>query len=193
MNSRILTIVATALLAACGGEEGAGRSTAQPSGNVPAVADTAGVMPRAGLIYELPAGWQRVPPESQMRLDQAKIPGPGGEADLAVFFFGAQGGGGVEDNLNRWAAQIEGAGPQRDTFTSEDLRISTIDASGTLKASTMGTGPATPQPDSRLLGAVIEGAGGPWFFKVTGPQQTVSEQREAFLQMLRNAKLAPRT
>jgi hypothetical protein len=31
---------------------------------------------------------------------------------------------------------------------------------------------------------VVEGPGGPWFFKATGPQSTLGEEREAFREML---------
>jgi hypothetical protein len=48
----------------------------------------------------------------------------------------------------------------------------------------MGSGPTTPQPDSRLIGAVVEGPGGPWFFKATGPSQTLADQRQGFRDML---------
>ncbi len=49
----------------------------------------------------------------------------------------------------------------------------------------MGSGPTTPQPGFRLLGAVVEGEGGPWFFKLTGPEATLASEREAFFGLLR--------
>jgi hypothetical protein len=49
---------------------------------------------------------------------------------------------------------------------------------GTLMPSTMGAGPTEPQPDSRLIGAVVEGEGGPWFFKITGPSAAVLDARD---------------
>jgi hypothetical protein len=193
MKRTLLAALLIVPLSGCGsestGEEGrtATGSSPQQSG-----ATEADEMARAGLVYQLPASWRRVPPDSPMRLDQAKIPGSAGEADLVVFFFGTQGGGGVEDNLQRWSAQVEGGEPTRERFSvNHDLTISIVDVAGTLKPSTMGTGPASPQPASRLLGAVVEGRGGPWFFKITGPQQTVAEQRSAFLSMLRQARTAP--
>jgi hypothetical protein len=50
-------------------------------------------------------------------------------------------------------------------------------------------GPAEPQPGSRLLAAVVEGPGGPWFFKTTGPDETVAAARADFLAMLRAARV----
>lgn len=140
----------------------------------------------ADLPFELPEGWQETQPSSQMRLKQATIPGPGGDAELAVFFFGTGSGGGVEDNIERWIGQMEPtAEPQRDSFESGGYRVTWVEVDGTLKGGTMG-GPAEAQPGSTLLGAVVEGPGGPWFFKATGPEATLEAERDAFLGMLRD-------
>ena len=143
------------------------------------------------LTFVLPAGWQQVPPNSSMRVAQAVISGPGGAAEMAVFYFGPGQGGDVEANLQRWMNQVvpdPGSAPHRETFETSGLRITWVEVHGTLKAGQMGMGPDTSQPGSRLLGAVIEGEGGPWFFKVTGAETTLAPQRDAFVAMLRTAK-----
>ena len=145
----------------------------------------------AGLDFDLPAGWQSEAPQTNMRIAQASIPGPGGPGQLAVFYFGPGGGGGVEDNLQRWIGQMNpdpGKQPERGTFDANGFRITWVDVTGTLQPSTTGMGPTTEQPGSRLLGAVVEGQGGPWFFKATGPGATLAPQREAFLAMLRTVR-----
>jgi hypothetical protein len=126
-----------------------------------------------------------------MRLAEAEIPGSGGTAVLTVFFFGAGGGGGVDANLQRWVGQIEsnpGAETQQDRFDVNGYTVSTIEAEGTLLPSRMGGGSSEPAPGSKLMGAVIEGPGGPWFFKVTGPKDTVSAAAPAFDEMLRSIR-----
>ncbi|MFN8643825.1 MAG: hypothetical protein U0802_20010 [Candidatus Binatia bacterium] len=146
-----------------------------------------------GLRVELPAGWKSVPPSSSMRAAQVMIEGPGGPAELAVFHFGAGQGGDVEANIQRWIAQITpqaGGAPQRELFESNGLRITWVDVEGTLQGNAMGMGPATPQPGSRLFGAVVEGDGGPWFFKATGSDATLAPQRLAFRGMLQRAQVA---
>ena len=143
------------------------------------------------LTFILPAGWQQVPSSSSMRVAQASIPGPGGAAEMAVFHFGAGQGGDVEANLQRWMNQVElepGSAGQRETFESNGLRITWVDVRGTLKPAQMGMGPSTAQPNSRLLGAVVEGDGGPWFFKATGTDATLAPQRDAFIAMLHAMK-----
>jgi hypothetical protein len=129
-----------------------------------------------------------------MRLAQASISGTGNPAELAVFHFGAGRGGDIEATLDRWTSQMElapGAAPKRETFDSRGLRITWIDMQGTLKPGQMGMGPTTAQPNSRLLGAVVEGDGGPWFFKATGPDATLAPQRDAFIALLRSLTSRP--
>jgi hypothetical protein len=127
-----------------------------------------------------------------MRIAQATIPGDGGPGELAVFYFGPGGGGGVDANLERWIGQVQvepgGPEPRRDRFQVGDFAVTTVEVAGTLMPSGMGSGPDTPQPGSLLLGAVVEGPGGPWFFKATGPAATLAAQREAFIAMLRGLR-----
>lgn len=152
------------------------------------------VVEAAALRFELPSSFEREPPASPMRLAQAVIAGEAGPGELAVFHFGAGQGGGVEANFERWLAQVErppgAAEPNRGSFEAGELNVQWIEAAGTMLPSGMGTGPKEPQPGSRLLGAVVEGAGGPWFFKLTGPDATVAAAREPFLAMLRGARRA---
>ncbi|MGE0519831.1 MAG: hypothetical protein AB7P78_12625 [Candidatus Binatia bacterium] len=147
------------------------------------------------LQLEIPQGWRLVRPSGGMRSAQAVIDGPGGPAEFVIFHFGARQGGDVEANVRRWLAQIEpapGIPPRREQLESDGLRITFVDAEGTFLGSGMGTGAQpTPQRDARLLGAVIEGEGGPWFLKATGPDSTLAAQRMPFIQMLQSARLAP--
>lgn len=174
------------LAAACGGGSESGAAPAAASRSAGGETVTA-----AGLAFELPAAWESQPPENPMRLAQAVIPGDGGPGQLAVFHFQG-GGGGVDANLERWVNQVEvapGQAPERAVFEAGDLRVTWVEVAGTLKPSGFGMGPSAPQPDSRLFGAVIEGPGGPWFFKATGPDATLAAQRDAFLGMLESARV----
>jgi hypothetical protein len=139
------------------------------------------------IAFDLPAGWRAEEPSSKMRVAQAKIPGAEAPAELAVFYFGEGKGGGAEENIRRWISQIEfapGSSTGREQFDSQGYLITWVNFEGTLKASPLSGGPTAPQPGSRLLGAVVEGPGGPWFFKATGPSATLAPQRDAFIQML---------
>ena len=145
----------------------------------------------AGIDFDLPSSWQSEQPSSSMRMAQASIPGSGGPGDLVVFYFGPGGGGGVDANIQRWVGQMEvapGTQPAQESFDTNGYRVTLIDVKGTLLPSTMGTGPTSPEPSSRLLGAVVEGPGGPWFFKVTGPEATIAAERDNFLALLRSVR-----
>lgn len=189
-----LLLLLPVLLHGCGPDEPEGRDVIKP---VPAPQPQATAPPAAGqaaagaLQFELPAGWVEEAPANTMRLTQARIPGETGDGEFALFYFGPGGGGGTEANIERWVAQVEGAQPERETFQSGDLTVHTVVATGTVTGSpmTMQGGEPQPQPNSMLLGAVVEGPGGPWFFKATGPEATLSPYREPFFEMVRNAAL----
>ena len=139
------------------------------------------------LVFEFPTGWQSETPTSSMRMAQASVPGSDGNAQLAVFFFGPGQGGGVEANVERWIGQMEaapGSEAERTTMDVGRLSIHTVSLDGTLLPAGFGMGPSEPQPNSSLLGAVVEGPGGPWFFKMTGPAATVKAAQPAFIDMM---------
>ena len=164
------------------------RDTPAPGGAAPGMA-AGGTA--AGIDYDLPAGWTSEPPSSGMRLAQASIPGPGGPGQLVVFYFGPGGGGPVEANIERWVGQVEaapGEQPERETSEANGLRVTTVDLSGTLLPTGMGMGPTEPQPDSRLIAAVVEGPGGPWYFKATGPESTLADQRDELIALLKSVR-----
>jgi hypothetical protein len=167
-------------------------AAAAPVGPISSRGGQAGGAAReTGIDFDIPSDWVTEPPANTMRLAQASIPGAAGNGDLVIFYFGPGGGGSVEDNVQRWIDQMDpapGSNPRPETFEANGYRVTWIDVSGTLKPSTMGMGPSTEQPSSRLLAAVVEGPGGPWFFKATGPEATLAAERDDFLKMLRSVR-----
>jgi hypothetical protein len=179
---------------------------AAPSGQPAGGSGVAPLSPHAGLIdpqansqqaagaagaidFDVPKGWEKQQVSSGMRLAQASIPGPGGPGDFAVFFFGPGGGGPVDANIERWVGQMEGAGkPTPESFETNGYKVTWVDVKGTMKPSQMGMGPKTPMANARLYGAVVEGPGGPWFFKAAGPDATLGPQRDAFVGMLKSVR-----
>ncbi len=149
------------------------------------------VISARGLGIEIPSGWEPETPSSNMRLLQARVPGAGGDGEFLVFHFGVGGGGGVEANIERWIGQLElaaGSGPIREELSVGSLRVHTVDVSGTLKASRIGSFPSTDLPGYRLLGAIVEGEGGPWFLRLVAPGATAAAERDAFISMLEGLK-----
>jgi hypothetical protein len=139
-----------------------------------------------GLTVAVPEEWVRKPGSNAMRLAEFTLPGPGGEATLIVSRF-AGGGGDAASNVNRWKTQFvtaEGA-PQTEAAVQAALRppltVTRVDIRGTNVAPVM---PGSPErynePNSRLLGVIVEGAGDPFFFKVVGSVETLAVWEPAF-------------
>ena len=150
----------------------------------------------AALLWTLPSGWVEEPPSSPMRRAQYKVPGPGGDGECAVFYFGPGQGGDPKSNAERWADQftLADGSPARSAMKTSELSVNgttvvIVEVAGTYKGGmTMTAAPADPKPGYRLLGAVAPGPDANWFFKLTGPDKTVTEQRSAFLAMVKSLK-----
>jgi hypothetical protein len=141
-----------------------------------------------GLYLRAPATWATLEPSSAMRKAEYSIPGPGGEGNFVVFFFGQGEGGGADANLERWIAQMEGpnGGPAtatRSEMTVNNVSIKSVTVTGTLLPSTM-SGITEKRPGWKMLGSVVEGPGGPWFLKATGPEATLDAERMGYSAML---------
>ncbi|MDP3919272.1 MAG: hypothetical protein Q8R76_00475 [Candidatus Omnitrophota bacterium] len=138
-----------------------------------------------GVGFEAPAAWAETQPKSQMRLFQFEVSGAGDEApaELAVFYFGAGQGGEAEANIERWKGQFnplrEGFSPEISRSEVNGLKVITVYLEGTYDSGVM-MGAGGPQTDYAVLGAIVEGPKGPVFFKMIGPQATVSGAKPDF-------------
>ena len=171
-----------------------------PSGartlSVPTVGASTKSTEHGPLKWDLPAAWTETPPSSNMRLAQYTVPGSGGDGECVVFYFGPGQGGDPLSNAQRWAGQFS----QPDGSNSLDkmtmqpleggtLELSLVEVTGTYEGGmTMGPEPATPETGWMLLGGIASGPDAPWFFKLTGPQATLEENRQAFVDLLRSIR-----
>lgn len=147
---------------------------------------TSGTLQAAGLTFEIPEGWQKVPPANQMRLAQYRLAGEAGAADLVVSAFGVGQGGDPKANVDRWLGQFKQEGETSATtpadvatLESGGLKIFLVKTSGTFDAGSMAPMmPASePKPNQALFGMVIEGGTqGTVFVKATGPKATIEAQ-----------------
>lgn len=143
-----------------------------------------------------PASWRFENPTSSMRRAQFKVPGKAGEAELIVFFFGAAGAGTNQANTDRWIGQfknddgspVTNAKPTETKIAGFD--VTRVDVAGSFAG---GMGATSPEqvPGQRLLGAIIQTPGGPYYFKLLGPDTTVSENRDAFDRLLQSTVVSP--
>lgn len=136
----------------------------------------------AGVTWNVqePLTWRR--PTRPMRNAEYVVTGDGGEAVMTVFHFPGMGGA-VRDNINRWAGQFtddSGAAvrePDIQEKTVHGLAVTTVDVRGTFSG---GMGGGGPQPNSRMLAAIVVGPSGPIFFKLVGPESIVEDAKSAF-------------
>jgi hypothetical protein len=146
------------------------------------------------LTFEVPSSWKVNRPSSQMRLTEIAVPPVEGDekpAELVLFAFPG-GAGTVAANVDRWKAQFydeKGENPdvQTEVITSGDAKITVVETAG--RYVTQIPQPVN-EPGYRLLGGIYPTARFGYFFKLVGPEKTVSEARPAFKAMLESMKPA---
>jgi hypothetical protein len=131
-----------------------------------------------------PAGWTEQAITSSMRAAQFAIPGDAGPAELVVTYFGVDGAGSVEDNVDRWLGQFQQAGGKssRDVAKIEQIKVAghaatLVLVAGRYVTTTMpGGGDPIDRPDQALIAAIVESPRGPYYWKLVGPKRTVDAQ-----------------
>ena len=126
-----------------------------------------------GINVAVPEGWRKVAPASSMRIAEYHMAGEGGDAILAIF---AGKMGTVEANISRWIGQFEPTDgePRRWTRQIDGMAATLIDVSGTFAPGAMGQPQAAaPQSGYRMLGAIVDYGPKFYYFKLTGPSDTL--------------------
>ncbi|HEX7840532.1 MAG TPA: hypothetical protein VF469_23800 [Kofleriaceae bacterium] len=146
-----------------------------------------------------PADWTMKPVTSNMRAANFQLPAAkgAGDADLVVTYFGPQGAGSIDENIDRWMNQLEqpGGKSSRDVAKIEKTKFGGQDATfisvtGQFHAQAMGPGAAPADiADAELLGAIVASPQGPYYFKLVGPKPTVEAGAAAFRAMLASLKV----
>jgi hypothetical protein len=121
-----------------------------------------------------------MPNANTMRKATYKVPKAAGDPEDAELTVSAAGGG-VEANVKRWAGQFGSAEPKSETKTVHDLKVTLVEIKGTYQAAAgMMGGPTTPKEKYMLLGAVVDQGDRQYFFKMTGPEKTVTAAKKDF-------------
>jgi hypothetical protein len=132
--------------------------------------------------WQVPAGWQEVPPAQFLLAEFAITGANGAKAEVNV----AQANGGLLANVNRWRRQI---GLDALDESGLDKVVAAMDVTGgkaTLVDMT-GTDFRTGQP-TRLVGAIVPMNGQTWFYKLMGDASVVEAQKAAFLKFVQGVK-----
>ncbi|HSU41071.1 MAG TPA: hypothetical protein VLJ38_15945 [Polyangiaceae bacterium] len=172
-------------------------STRAAGQSSPASASATHVMPPVSkatpgdITWSEPAGWKRSPRQVPMRKATYQIPHAPKDkedAELGIFYFGAGQGGTVDANVDRWVKQfadLPASKVKRADRSANGLVQHTVEIdSGTFNANSMMQGPSKPKENFALLGAIIEAPSGEYFFKLTGPADTVAAARADFYKFL---------
>jgi hypothetical protein len=173
-------------------------SSAEPAGGSPGGGGTAKPARKsrpsgpADVAWDPPARWIKAEQPGPMRKATYRVPhavyAPTDpeDGDLSV----SQAGGTVEQNVARWALQLDRKLPdvKRTERNVNGLKVTVVeihgDYSGMAAATTAGGAPpAAKKPRWELLGAIVE-TSPPTFFKLTGPEQTVTAAQHDFDQMV---------
>ena len=140
-------------------------------------------MPR--LKWTLPTGWEEQTP-GEMRVASFRVKGQGtNQADVSVIPLPGAAGGDL-NNVNRWRSQV-GVAPVAEADLAklaEKVQIAGSDASLYDQAGvTPGEGGR-----SRILAAILYREGMAWFFKMTGDDELVAQQKPAFVEFLKSIR-----
>lgn len=151
------------------------------------------VSQNSSLKFTVPKGWVEEERSSTMRVAQFKLPrvAPDTEdASLVLYYFGQNQGGSITANIERWVGQMkqaDGSDLSKEAikeihFDSNNLKLTTIDISGTYVAETApGSGAFHNKPGYRLRAAVVETPNGSYYVKFVGPEKTVAQWNESFM------------
>ncbi|AWV91194.1 hypothetical protein [Bradymonas sediminis] len=144
--------------------------------------------------WSAPDNWLAVKPASPMRLAEYHLLGADGTepAVMSIFYFGQGGGGAIQMNLDRWVKQFKSVTgePQQSVEEVAGMKVHRIAVEGTFEVdAAMGGG--TARADFGLLGAIAESPAGNYFFKLTGPTETIAKHKGGFDGFVKSFKPAP--
>jgi hypothetical protein len=180
------------------GQAPPGMPAAPGAGDASGGGDMAGsVVPSApagdpGVTWDMPKRWVNEL-ATGMRLATYVVPGAGtgNDGQCAVYYFGPGQGGGVDPNIERWIGEFSTtAKPERRIEQMNGMSIARVKVVGTYLAhgGPMQGGEPTQQQGWALLGAIVTGPQGSVFFKLTGPEKTVSRAAPEFDGLLKSLR-----
>jgi len=139
------------------------------------------------LQFKVPAGWQEVPP-GEIRLASFRVAGAGGkQAEVSVVPLPGPAGSDL-DNVNRWRGQV-GLLPVAAEELSELAQTVEVARQEAPLYEQAGPVPGSGETN-RILAAVLRRGGIAWFFKMTGDDALVAQQKPEFLEFLKSLNLA---
>jgi hypothetical protein len=176
----------------------AGMAPPQDVQDVQAVADASGMLDVGAIAFKVPDNLQMKQPKSSMRRAQFSAPGAAGPAELVVYFFGPQGAGTTKDNIDRWVGQFSNAdgSPVSDSKQSTSkvsgFDVTRVEVAGQFESGMAPAGqPEAAKGGQRMIAAIVETSGGPYYVKFIGPNATVAEYAGSFDALIASIVASP--
>jgi len=139
--------------------------------------------------FTRPVNWEWVEVTSSMRKAQLKVNDADkkGSAEVIFFYFGEGNGGGTQANVDRWLGQFQEPKDKINSKVEEATagkhKVTYVQAEGTYMSGMPG-GPKTAQPNSMLMGAILESNQGNVFVRLTGPADLAKASKSDFRKMI---------
>jgi len=160
-----------------------------PSLPISQAAESPATFKAGEFTFQRPADWKWVSTASPMRKAQLEIQGADKKetADVIFYHFGEGNGGGTQANVQRWLGQFREPKDQLqakvEEVTVNSRKVTYVEAQGTYMSGMPG-GPTTPQPNSMLLGAILESPQGNVFIRLTGPVSLAKASKQPFRKLV---------
>ena len=157
----------------------------------PTPARTDGLPPAKAPVpfhFDAPPAWEEQSP-SAMRLASYQVPGESGPAaDFSLLALPGSAGGSLA-NVNRWRGQINL--PALNPTELAESAILVTSGHYPYRVYEMVSEELILEGDhrARVIAAIMDHEGTTWFFKLTGEDETVAAQREAFIRLLESFHL----
>lgn len=149
-----------------------------------------------GLKSRTPANWIQEAPKLKTRLAQFRVPKAANDpqdGEVTIAYFGAGGGGGLADNIERWKSMVippKGKNVddifKKETLKVGDVTLTMVDMEGTYKGAPFEK--IEPRPNYRMIRVHFASKNGPYYIGFVGPARTVGENRQAFMDWLKGFK-----
>jgi hypothetical protein len=152
------------------------------------VGPPAGATGDSDVQFELPTGWEKIPPPSSIQKLAFRVRGDeeeGEKLDITLTFLGGDAGG-LMNNVNRWRGQIKLPPLAEDELEKSLQEIAAVNAPGKW---TENIGPEDAMPRQAILGAILSHGGGTWFVKAQGAAKLAEQERERLQEFIRSLRL----
>ncbi len=187
MSARVAFGIA-ALVCAC---RTSSSDTASSKGNAAPVTSKGSVASSnaVDVTWTVPSAWSTEPNATGMRKATYKVARAAGDGDDATVSV-IQAGGTVDANVERWYGQFNNVHDQkRNELRVGPLKVTVVEAHGTYTGGGVMVGESpNPKPGWALLGAIVETSPQPYFFKMLGPDKTVSSAQADFQALINSLK-----